>query len=411
MRARIPHRGPLPIVVVLTLAGALAAPPAALAGTDLDPAARTEPRWISRIDHLVAGHPVSVTVGIDGRYRYRHKAAVRRIPASNEKLLLSMALLDRLGPRFTIPTLVQAESAPDGNGVIDGAVWILGRGDPEVGHATIRDLARQIRAAGITKVRGRVRGSTGYFSRDWWAPGWKSNFPAKEVARPTALTYLGNVGGGGTHISDPEHRAAAALTKRLRRVGIRVTGVAGAGEPPGGLTPLAQADSAALKLIVRRMDLNSLNFTAEVLGKLLARVTAGLPATIASGARAIATFEHRQGVDGFEHHDSSGLSSANRVRAQGIVRLLWAADAHTWGSALRRALPAGGQGTLAHRLRDVRVRAKTGTLDRVSALSGWVWLERRDAWGEFSILSRGLDKTDAIRIEDAIVHTVAANAG
>jgi D-alanyl-D-alanine carboxypeptidase len=57
------------------------------------------------------------------------------------------------------------------------------------------------------------------------------------------------------------------------------------------------------------------------------------------------------------------------------------------------------------------VRAKTGTLDRISALSGWVWLEDRDAWGEFSIVSRGLTKEAAVRIEDAIVRTVGANAG
>jgi D-alanyl-D-alanine carboxypeptidase len=75
------------------------------------------------------------------------------------------------------------------------------------------------------------------------------------------------------------------------------------------------------------------------------------------------------------------------------------------------ALPRGGQGTLEDRLRDVKIRAKTGTLDGVSALSGWVWLDDRDAWGQFSIVSRGLTKDAAVRIEDAIVHTVSKNAG
>lgn len=397
-------------LVVAVLACVVSTTPAALAGTGLDPA-RTQPRWMSRIDNLVAGHRVSVTIGFNGRFWYRHRARAARPPASNEKLLLSMALFDRLGPTFTVPTLVRTEAAPDGNGVIEGNLWILGRGDPEVGRTTINALVRGIRDAGITQVRGRVRGSTGYFARDWWAQGWKADFPAEEIPRPTALTYLGNTGGGGAHISDPERRAAAALTKRLRSRGVRVTGRAGAGTPPPGLIPVAQVDSAALKEMVRRMDVDSLNFHAEVLGKLLARLTVGPPATIARGAQAIEAFERDHGIGSFEHHDSSGLSSANRVRSQGIVRLLWAADAQAWGPVLRLALPVGGQGTLQGRLRDVRVHAKTGTLERVSALSGWVWLEQRDAWGEFSILSRGLDKTAAIRIEDAIVHAVAANAG
>ena len=359
----------------------------------------------------MAGHHVSVTVGFDGELWYRHQAMAPRRPASNEKLLLSMALLDRLGPEFTVPTLVRAETAPDDSGVIEGNVWILGRGDPEVDLTTINALVRGLRAVGVTRIIGRVRGSTGYFARDWSAVGWRADFPREEIPLPSALTFLGNVARGGAHILDPERRAAAALTARLRSRGIRVTGTPGAGTSPGHLIPLAQVDSAPLKEIVRRMAVGSLNFYAEVLGKLLARLTTGTPATIARGADAIETFEREQGVAGFEHHDSSGLSYANRVRAQGIVRLLWAADAKTWGPVLRQALPRGGQGTLRDRLHHVKVRAKTGTLRGVSALSGWLWLEQRGAWGEFSIVSRGLEKTAAVRIEDAIVRAVAANAG
>jgi D-alanyl-D-alanine carboxypeptidase len=48
------------------------------------------------------------------------------------------------------------------------------------------------------------------------------------------------------------------------------------------------------------------------------------------------------------------------------------------------------------------VRAKTGTLDDVSALSGWV---KADAgtWVEFSVLSFGMSKSAASAIEDRIV--------
>jgi len=49
--------------------------------------------WQRRIDALIGGRRMSVTIGDDGRFWYRHLAQVRRAPASNEKLLLSMALL------------------------------------------------------------------------------------------------------------------------------------------------------------------------------------------------------------------------------------------------------------------------------------------------------------------------------
>ncbi|HWL90883.1 MAG TPA: D-alanyl-D-alanine carboxypeptidase, partial [Actinomycetota bacterium] len=58
----------------------------------------------------------------------------------------------------------------------------------------------------------------------------------------------------------------------------------------------------------------------------------------------------------------------------------------------------------------VRVRAKTGTLIDISALSGWVWLEHEGRWGEFSIMSRGMSKSDAVAIENRIVRIVAARA-
>ena len=93
------------------------------------------------------------------------------------------------------------------------------------------------------------------------------------------------------------------------------------------------------------------------------------------------------------------------------MRLLWAADDETWGRCCGRRCRAAGRARCEDRLHDVRVRAKTGTLDRVSALSGWVWLDDREDWGEFSIVSRGLTKDAAVRIEDAIVRTVNAHAG
>jgi D-alanyl-D-alanine carboxypeptidase len=65
---------------------------------------------------------------------------------------------------------------------------------------------------------------------------------------------------------------------------------------------------------------------------------------------------------------------------------------------------------LEDRLGGVRVRAKTGTLIGVSALSGYVWLERRATWAEFSILSAGTSKSTAVRIEDAVVRILSDRA-
>ena len=349
---------------------------------------------------------MSVAVGVNGRFLYRHKDDVRRAPASNEKLLLSMALLDRLGPEHRIVTRAAARSS---GRTVHGRLWILGGGDPAVDRTATRSLARDIRASGIRRIRGRVMGSTRYFRHDWWAPGWRPSFPGTEVALPTALTFEGNRAAGRS-VRDPERRAASSLTKQLRSAGVHVRGRPGAGRAPSGLRVVGSVRSRPLDALLRRQNVDSRNFYAEVLGKLLGAVRSDPPGTIRKGARAIEAWATRFGVN-VQAHDASGLSYKNRVTAAGLVRLLWAADGATWTNDLRGTLPRGGQGTLAHRLRTVHVRAKTGTLDRISALSGWVRLERTGGWAEFSILSSHTPKDIAVRIEDRIVKAIAANAG
>jgi D-alanyl-D-alanine carboxypeptidase/D-alanyl-D-alanine-endopeptidase (penicillin-binding protein 4) len=156
------------------------------------------------------------------------------------------------------------------------------------------------------------------------------------------------------------------------------------------------------------MNLRSRNFWAEVLGKRLGADTYGR-GTIDNGARAVCAYAAAHGLD-FTCYDGSGLSYANRASALGILHLLWDAQTEPWGDTLRSTLPGGGQGTLEDRLLQVRVRAKTGTLEDVSALSGWVWLQRSNEWAEFSILSSGFDDQAAKTIEDQIVRVVSANA-
>lgn len=355
---------------------------------------------------------MGVSVRFAGKSLYQHGSKARRIPASNEKLLLSMALYATLTPDYRIPTSVMG-SVPE-DGVIHGKVWLSGRGDPSVtsgggyGKALpfrptrLAKLARLVKKAGVRKIEGRVMGDTGYFAHDWFAPGWKSDFPSQEVALPTALTFEGNTH-KGTHISNPEWRAARALTRRLKSIGVRVTKGARAANMPAGVPPLATTFSRPLHVLVRYMDRQSANFFAEVFGKLLGVVRGGPPGTIAKGAGVIENWWAQKWGVALTANDSSGLSYDNRVSPRGIAHLLEVADEHAWGPQLRKDLPTGGEGTLEDRLQGVPVRAKTGTLENVSALSGWVWLKHARAWANFSILSSGLPKYTAAGIEDRIV--------
>jgi serine-type D-Ala-D-Ala carboxypeptidase/endopeptidase (penicillin-binding protein 4) len=365
------------------------------------------PRWVRHIGRIVAGHPMSVVVGDDGSIWYRHRADVARPPASNEKLLLSMALLDRFGPDQTFD--VRALGPPvDGTGTVDGNLYIKGQGDPEVGAARLELLASRLWDAGLRHLTGHVVGVTGPFHRDWFAPGWKSYFPAEDIALPTALTFEGNVAPSGKHVAYPEALAATYLTHALRHRGVTVASKATAGPGVTGMSELATVSSKPLGSILERMDHRSINFSAEVLGKTLAYGD-GEAGTIANGSAAICAYEASHHVAA-TCHDGSGLSYANRQTAIGIVHMLWNADRQPWLDALRSALPPSGAGTLRHRLGGIRIRAKTGTLDNISALSGWVWNGPTDGWITFSMLTSGMDEYAAKDLEDKIAQVLANRA-
>ena len=395
----------IPALALTAGATSTAAAPVTAEPVQIREAAR--PAWMKDIDAAIGNRPVSVAVGANGKQWYGHLGWVGRPPASNEKLLLSMALYDRYAPWKTILTEAEAPSKPGRRGVIHGNLWIVGHGDPEIDRPQIRYLARAIVKAGVRSIRGSVIGSTGPFSRDWWAKGWKDYFPQDYVPMPTALTFRQNTV-NGVHIRDAERRAAIRLTGQLEKRGVTVRGKPRMDRPSGGLVRIAAIHSDHLRSVIRRMDLRSRNFYAEVLGKRIGFDESG-HGTIAAGARAIDRFTDRHGQD-FTLYDASGLSYANRATANGILDLLWVAGDSPWGTILRASLPMGGQGTLEGRFGSLAIRAKTGTLDDASALSGWVRLKASGRWVEFSILSSGFNEWTAKAIEDKIVRIVSTEA-
>jgi serine-type D-Ala-D-Ala carboxypeptidase/endopeptidase (penicillin-binding protein 4) len=373
-----------------------------------DRLARRPAPWKARIDRIVRGYSVGIAIGVNGVILYEHDARQRRTPASNEKLMLSMAVFDLLGPHFRIKTRAMARRVA--HGTVKGDLWIVGGGDPSLtakqphfwgslASPTLQHLAHRVRAKGIEDIRGKVRGATDLFAHDFDAPGWQPFVPRSYVELAAGLSLNGNFHVKGV----PERAAARAITRQLSRSGIDVEEPAAAGEAPSGLEQIAQVRSAPLSDLVAYMDQSSNNFYAEMLGKLLGADTYGPPGTIRKGARAVAAWAGAHGVR-IVAHDSSGLSYKDKVSPLGLVQLLAAAEGRPWGVRLRHDLPAPGQGTLAGRLSGLDVHAKTGTLfNSDSALSGWVRREKGSPWIEFSILDQGMPKA----VEDKIIGVLA----
>jgi D-alanyl-D-alanine carboxypeptidase len=146
-------------------------------------------RWTIRAERLIGRLPVSASVAERGRLVYAHAGNVPRPPASDEKLVLSMALLDRFGAHYRIATTV--EGPHPANRSVRGNLWLVGHGDPELNDAALARLARKLRTRGIRAVRGSVIGVTNTFTRERWAPGWQP-IALQFTALPTALVFDAN---------------------------------------------------------------------------------------------------------------------------------------------------------------------------------------------------------------------------
>jgi len=143
----------------------------------------------------------------------------------------------------------------------------------------------------------------------------------------------------------------------------------------------------------------SQNLHAEILLRLLGREK-GTAGTIEGGLEVLRGFLTQAGVpdDQYVFYDGSGLSRQNLVTPHAVVQLLRYADSQPWGKSFRDTLPlAGTDGSLYDRFKTVdvqgRVRAKTGSLGGVKALSGYATTNRGDNVA-FSILSNNFNLPD-----------------
>lgn len=228
-------------------------------------------------------------------------------------------------------------------------------------------------------------------------------------------------------VSDPERFAAAALRYELEERGIvvdgGVRGVTSPAESPvtgrsvfapafreqAPLRVLAVHTSPPLIEILNVINHKSHNMMAEQALRTVGRVATG-SGTVEGGARAVRAMLDREidsgAPDQLAIYDGSGLSVLNRASARSFIQLLDAmADSPMWQSFWSSLPEAGAPGGLRRMYRTAaegNLRAKTGTINHVSALSGYV----RAANGEriaFSIVANDVPSTwRAKRIEDGI---------
>ena len=401
-----------------------------------------------------------VADGRTGEVLEGRAANMKLPPASVTKAVTALYAFDTLGPAFRYETQFVA-TGPVVEGTVQGDLMLVGSGDPMFDTDALSAMVARLKAAGVKAVSGRflvfagalpyIRAidprqpeEVGYnpaisrtnlnFNRvhfQWQrvGSGWDVSMdarsetlkPAVTVAKtavvnrqePTytytaeegvdewtvAAAALGNGGSRWLPVRRPDLYVGEVTQVIARAHGISLPAPHSADAVAAG-TVLVQHESASLSAIVREMLLHSTNLAAEVIG-LTATAKRGRPSgSLEASAAAMTEWMHeRIGARGALFVDHSGLSDLSRVSAADLVKLLVTAQP---GGALhahmKEIVPVDERGEAVANP-GFRVNAKTGTLNFVSSLAGFVTGPGDKALA-FAILSGDTSRRAEIEPED-----------
>jgi serine-type D-Ala-D-Ala carboxypeptidase/endopeptidase (penicillin-binding protein 4) len=349
------------------------------------------------------------------RVLFSRKGGRPRILASNSKLFTTSTALARFQPDGRLHTT--AWSGDDiGDGVAQG-LYLRGGGDPTLSTSGLTKLADRVHAAGVTTVQGPLLYDASFLDNLTGIP--EHGITPESVGRLSGL----EIDNGSP--SDPARTAAQRFEDALRRDGVSIgNSVVPATVPPGAVQ-VADLISPTVAEIVQDTNVPSNNYLAEMLLKDVG-AQFGNSGSTAGGISVVRDFASRQGAR-FNGENGSGLTRRNKASPASVVKVLDSmlqVDANATPEAQRdqeqlrdawvnSLAVAGRTGTVAHRMRGSAAagncRVKTGTLNGVSALSGYCFRGGDDADHAlvFSLLMNRTDVNRAHVIQDRMAALIA----
>lgn len=219
-------------------------------------------------------------------------------------------------------------------------------------------------------------------------------------------------------VEEPTLFACQILIEMLRREGVEVKGQPVRGRNPEGDRLIAAHDSPPLSEMLPLLNKPSDNLIAECLLKTLGAQIKG-NGTSEAGKEIVLEFLRRIGADmtAISIADGSGLSRMNYVSPSNLVKLLKYMYRHKHAGVYLNSLSvAGVDGTLQNRMKGTaaerNVRAKTGYVSGVSAISGFVTTKAGEPL-VFSVLMNNhlCRNREAMAIQDSILAALANLGG
>lgn len=360
-----------------------------------------------------------------------HRPGAAQPPASVAKIVTTLYAREALGPGYRFRTEIRA-SGPVADGTIAGDMTLAGGGDPAFDTETLAGLVAALGERGVRRAGGRLLVadgalpfvpqidadqpvSAGYnatiagmnldFNRVHlaWGPG--ADGPALAFSAPLPEGGGVPVAGITARLADGGQPAHAGEDGRevwtLPRASLAGRGTvwlpvrapgAYAGEVFRGLAAeagvalpaaevvaaapdgpaLALHDSPPLDTLLAGMLRYSTNLTAEVVGLRASQSRGVGPRDLgASGAAMTAWAQARFGLGPARFANHSGLTDGSAVSAADLARVVRGGEGLGL-AALLRERPILGADRKPVAIGDMRIRAKTGTLNFVSGLAGYL---------------------------------------
>lgn len=384
----------------------------------------------------------ALVVDRTGAALYSRNADLRMTPASNQKLLTLTYALARLGPDSTFA--IRFWKQP-------GGWYVDAPGHPT---ATWGELTTARESLGI-RPADKVAIRVGY--RPLMPPSWEwDDLPNKYAAKPASLTVdrgsfeLWATGGRATLLPMNYGVKVRLMGGSVRRVDFKPTGgtvglygpvpsertrldtlalpdpqvaaqqvlgghAVASSQPP----PSRPADYTITSRPMREIAAECLQKSDNNIAENLLLLAAASEGPLGDDPYDVATKRLKAflvkdvGCDEADLRptDGSGLSRHNLVTARALAKVL-AFSRDRWGDAWLSMLATSGRGTLEKRLTGSSFRGKTGSLDSVSALSGYLTDISKNPLVLVLVFNQTIAPASEIRaIQDSIVAKIESHSG
>jgi len=221
--------------------------------------------------------------------------------------------------------------------------------------------------------------------------------------RGTAETYK--------KIDNPPIYTATVFKDFLDKNGVSIKGKVERGGVPGNARILVIHNSRPLVSIIRDMNKYSNNFIAEQIFKVLGGELKGAPATEEKGIEVEKEFLKKIGIENGSYSigDGAGLSKKNKIAPSQMIKILeyMYNDFELWPEYISSLPIFGIDGSLKKRLpgffTERRTRAKTGTLNGVTCLSGYLVTADNEPVAFSFLFNRCSDVWAAKEVQNSII--------